>query len=159
MLVSNSQAPSSKSITLLSLTSLGDLPERLKLASPHFACFLVCDAQELEDTQINELADFLLQQGLAYLGVWGSECERVRDLFAVKVSELEIAEGVEFPLLTHCHKEKELEEACGAFVQSAKPDDAYVKTCQSLLLLCVNKPEWETTLKQALAAKTLQTKP
>ncbi|MBI2336374.1 MAG: hypothetical protein HYU97_06395 [Deltaproteobacteria bacterium] len=159
MLVSNLQAPSSKSITLLSLSSLEDLPERLKLASPHFACLLACDAQELEDTQINELADFLLQQGLAYLGVWGPECERVRDLFAVKVSELEIAEGVEFPLLTHCHKEKELEEVLGSFVQSAKPDDAYVKTCQSLLIVCVNKPEWETTFKQTLAAKGLQTKP
>jgi hypothetical protein len=43
--------------------------------------FLAVDATAVSDTDIRNMAKGLLQHGIAYLCVWGPDCERVHDQF------------------------------------------------------------------------------
>ena len=60
---------------------LEDVPSFLRSIPANFCLFLAVDATAINDEEISRTAKLLLEQGVAYFCVWGSDCERVHDLF------------------------------------------------------------------------------
>ena len=83
----------------LELPDLDTLPDRLDLPSPHFTCLMVCNAQTARNAALEQLADRLLQQGLAFLCAWGPDCERVSHLFEHAAIQYDFKQGREYPTI------------------------------------------------------------
>ena len=61
--------------------SLEDVHHSVRSISGNFCLFLANDATAIPDEDVRKAAALLLQEGIAYLCVWGPDCERVHDLF------------------------------------------------------------------------------
>ena len=84
----------------LSVRDIADLPPHLNLPSRHFALLLAWDAKEFSSKLISNLASRLADEGLAYLCTWGSDCERVHDVFDETLVERDIDAGVKSLVMT-----------------------------------------------------------
>jgi hypothetical protein len=124
-----------REIYLLSLPTLQDYPPNLELPSQYFGAFLVCDADQIADAVIVELAHSLLRQGMVYLCVWGKDCERVHDLFDDVIVELDPCETDKSVKITTWLDNKSLDEALWHFLYVAFPADNYWENCKAELVV------------------------
>lgn len=126
-----------RELHLLSLPTLQAHLPNLELPSPYFGAFLVCDADQIADTVIVELAHSLLRQGLVYFCVWGKDCERVHDLFDDVIVELDPCETKESVRMTFWLDGESLDEALWHFLYVAFPADNYWENCKAELIVVI----------------------
>jgi hypothetical protein len=124
-----------REIYLLSPPTLQDHPPNLDLPSRYFGVFLVCDADQIADTVIVELAHSLHRQGMVYLCVWGKDCERVNDLFDRVIVELDPCETDKSVRMTTWLDRASLDEALWHFLYVAFPADNYWENCKAELIV------------------------
>jgi len=92
------------------------------------------DARSIDSGQIGELAEKMADKGLAYLCVWGPDCERVHDIF----DEIEVQRDLEPTddnvIMTTWHSAESLEESLWFFVNCAFPAEAYEQSCKEWIV-------------------------
>jgi hypothetical protein len=138
-------------IYLLSLPRLEDRSAELKLSSSHHILLMMADARLLTVDQISEFEEWAFQQGMVYLCSWESNCERVHDIADEIIVEKEIQAGRESPLIfTTWHHDEEIKDMVWYALHTANPDEFYMDTCKSLLIVVLNNPEWESQIRDLL---------
>jgi hypothetical protein len=140
-----------RELFLLELEGLDQLPAKLRLPTRHFACLFVLDGRAARAGELHRCAANLLNQGAAYLSVWGPGCSRVRELLddAVLFSETEATEdGI---VLTEDHAGEPLEDALVQLLEGSQPAAHYVDSCRGALVVIVNAPGWALACREALS--------
>lgn len=107
----------------LNLQTPDDVPRRLQLPSPKFACLLIWDAAGTSPDTIARVVQTLVDSGCSYFSAWGSSCELVHDIF----DEVEVGDGLDFDesasAVTTWHEDDSLEEALRFFLRDTNPMD------------------------------------
>lgn len=116
---------------LLSAPSISTVPSSLSLASKYFGVLLACDARNIEDAVVVNLARSLVANGMRYFCSWGSDCERVHDLVDSVIIESDPAETKILSLFTMWFEEKSLDEALWQFLYMVFPANDYWEDCRS----------------------------
>jgi hypothetical protein len=139
--------PSKRRFGVGGLPSLKDVQSALDAVSTHFCLFLAIDATSVNDGEIRETARLLLEQGIAYLCVWGPDCERVHDLFDLERMPDEPKGRV---VMTTWHSKESLSEALWFFANCAEPDDGFEADCTDWIALCFSNDSWGKQIRRAL---------
>jgi hypothetical protein len=71
---------SDRSLFLLDIASLDEIPTDIKVGSKYFACFLACNATSIPEEALRAAANALLSNGAAFVCPRGEACEKVHDL-------------------------------------------------------------------------------
>jgi len=149
-----------RELFLLELPGVEDVPECVDVASEHFACFLVFDADRVAPELIRDAALSLLRSGAVSVSTWGRDAQRVHDLVddaALILNPFPTANSV---VITTCHGRESLDRALWFFLNSTWPASNYRNSCRSALVVVVDSPDradkvrkdlkdpWEFTQKQ-----------
>jgi len=137
-------------VFLLSVPTIADVPGKLDLPGKYFGVLLVCDAQDVEDAAIKNLADSLLAGGMKYFCSWGGDCERVHD----RVDDVIVGGGYEpedSVIMTMWLAKESLDEALWQFIYVAFPASEYEADCRTGLVIVVGNSEWEEQIKRRLS--------
>ncbi|MGC1490061.1 MAG: hypothetical protein WA798_01730, partial [Candidatus Acidiferrum sp.] len=121
-------------------------------SSKHFGLFLALDAVAIDVERIRRVAEKLLRRGLVYLCTWGSDCERVHDIF----DEVDVRMDPEQQkpvVMTTSHSDESIEEAVWYFVNCAFSEEAYLPTCLDWIFAPVGNREWEKAIRESWSAK------
>ena len=125
-----------------------DVPESLTVASDHFVCLIAWDAAGVPAEIIAELARRLLGSGCAYACCWGTDCERVHDVF----DEVELARAPDGPwAMTTWHADESLADALWYALFNTYPDDPFIDTCRSVVAISVGAPRRAAVFRGAMA--------
>jgi hypothetical protein len=142
-----------KSLYLCVCPSLAALPEAVTPTSPHFGLLIALDARGVRDDEIWRSAESLVSKGLAYLCVWGPDCERVHDRFDEAINEMQL-DGVgvseDDVIMTTWHSDEPLSEALWYFVNCAFPTHAYERKCKEWIIAPIASSEWEQVLRSEI---------
>src|ERR1700681_2388283 len=136
---------SERELFSLHLPAFASLPESIALPSNHFIAFLAADASGTDAVILQRFARGLLDAGCIYFCAWGTDCERVHNVFDGECLDVDPV------IMTTWHSEDSLDDALWFFVYSAYPDDGYLDTCRSALALTVGHPEWDEHIRKRLA--------
>jgi hypothetical protein len=140
---------SERDLFLLSAPRISDVPSTLSLPCKYFGVLLACDARNIEDAVVVNLARSLAANGMRYFCSWGSDCERVHDLVdSVIIENDETEDSV---IITMWFEEKSLDEALWQFLYVAFPANDYEADCQADLAIVIGNSEWEEQIKRRLA--------
>lgn len=113
-----------------------DLPAALVLPSPRFVLLLVWDASAAKVPTISDVATKLLAAGCVCACTWGSDCERVHDIFDECIVGDGSADPDTTPLIqTTWHTADSLEDALWFALEVAEPDPDVAAGCGTLLVL------------------------
>lgn len=141
-----------RQIFFLPLESLETLPSELRLPTPHFVLFLACDIERLSDDEVYNFAEKMILFGTAYMCAWGKGCIRVDDSFDTVCVMREMNEEKQFPhIMTTWHTNESLDEALWFALNVAYPDEKFVNSCASTLVVSVGNEEWNSHLQARLA--------
>jgi hypothetical protein len=137
-----------KDIFLCPGATIDILAVQITPSSPCFGLLLAMDAQSMASDQIGELAEKIMDKGLAYLCAWGPDCERVHDIF----DEIEVQRDLKGQnanvIMTTWHSDESLEESLWFFVNSAFPDLAYEPRCKDWIVAPIGNNEWEQSIRK-----------
>jgi hypothetical protein len=140
---------SERDLFLLSAPRISDVPSSINLPSKYFGVLLACDARDIEDAVVVNLARSLVANGMRYFCSWGSDCERVHDLVdSVIIENDETEDSV---IITMWFEEKDLDEALWQFLYVAFPANDYEADCQADLAIVIGNGEWEAQIKRRLS--------
>lgn len=123
--------------------------EGISLPSSHTVLLVAADARDVPANAVARIAERLLGAGLAYICVWGPDCERVHDIF----DEVHVGDGSTEPgytLMSTWHSTESLDEAIWFFVKCAFPLDDEIKST-SYLAVTVGNKAWADTVDAALS--------
>jgi len=139
-----------RELFLLELDRLEELPAKLGLPTPHFACLLVLDGRTARGGEVHRCAARLLDQGAVYLSVWGPACGQVRSLLddAILFAETEATEAS--IVLSEDHAGEPLEDALVHLLERSSPPSRYLESCRAALVVAVNAPGWALACREAL---------
>ncbi len=141
--------PDERELHLISAPTLESLPALFQLAGKHFVAFLAVDASAIGTNVISKFAKDLLQSGCVYFCAWGSDCERVHDIFDEECFQTEPV------IMTTWHNNESLNEALWFFISSTWPDDAYSENCKSNLAIVVGNSNWEIQVREKLSNRKM----
>lgn len=131
-----------RTVYFMNLSNLSNWPSRIELASRHFGVLLLCDGRALSTEILSTVAARIIDQGLAYLCVWGPDCERIHDIF----DEVLIGDGAEpsrdNPVVMTTSHDESMEEAVWFALYLSVPAGHYEKTCRSWVVASIGQPEW-----------------
>ena len=136
---------------LLTMSTPGDQLRDAELPSGPFVCFVAWDAKGAEVSEIDLLANRLLDAGAIYFCCWGPDCERVHDV----IDEVEVArelerELVNSVLMTSWHANEPIGEALWFALSCAYPPDCDSPDVAPVVLLAIGEPVG-VELRRALA--------
>jgi hypothetical protein len=124
--------------------AIGPLPS----TSKYFVCLLAWDATSASEAQVAALARHLLVSGCVYILCWGSECERVHDIFDAE----EAHQRPDGPFaISTWHTHQTLADVLWDSLFTAFPDDAYDEECRSTICLAIQAPNWAAQARQAFS--------
>lgn len=113
---------SGRDLFVVDAGSLDDAIWPLPSASKYFVCLLAWDATSASDAEIATLAQRLLASGCVYILCWGSDCERVHDIFDAE----EARQRPDGPFaISIWHTDQMLADVLWDSLFTAFPDDAY----------------------------------
>lgn len=142
---------SERELLLLSAPSISTVPSSLSLASKYFGVLLACDARNIEDAVVVNLARSLVANGMRYFCSWGSDCERVHDLVDSVIIESDPAETEDSVIITMWFEEKSLDEALWQFLYVAFPANDYWEDCRADLAIVIGNSKWGEQIKRRLS--------
>jgi hypothetical protein len=140
---------SERVLFLLSAPRICDVPSTLNLPSKYFGVLLACDARNIEDAVVVDLARSLVANGMRYFCSWGSDCERVHDLVDSVIIEND--EPEDSVIITMWFEEKSLDEALWQFLYVAFPANDYEADCQADLAIVIGNSKWEEQIQRRLS--------
>jgi hypothetical protein len=143
-----------RGLFLLDLSGVEKLQQNLDIPSPYFGFFLVCNAEEVTDSEIKQLARALVKRGMVYMCSWGPDCERVHDLFDSVIVELSPHETESSVRMTTWLDEQSLDEALWHFLNIAFPADDYWDNCKAELITVIGNPGWATQIRARISNQT-----
>jgi len=146
-----------KNFYLHSLGHLVDLPMDLAVVGNQFGLFIAMDAREFSDLELRRLASHCLDQGAAYVSVWGPDCERLHDIFDLCIIAAAPQATVDDVICTTWHAKESLDEALQFVRIMAEPARAYEFTCHSWLILVVGSVEWTEEITESLSPTSDET--
>jgi hypothetical protein len=136
---------------VLSVAEPEQVPERIVLSSPRFACLIAWNANETSTDTIARVARKLLDSGAVYVCVWGSDCERVHDI----VDEVSVGPTpppvLDKVVMTSWHAHEPLSEAIWFVLRTSWPDEAYELGCNATLGLSIGSPASATEMHHAFS--------
>lgn len=135
---------------ILTIESLA--PELRNLSRP-FVLLLAIDATKLKDSQITMAAREAISCGLAYLCVWGPDCERIHDLFDQEIVQQQIEHGQDDVIMTTWHNKESLNDALWYFRNVAWPADRF-SHCKDWIAVAVNNQAWADQFSSARMSKS-----
>jgi hypothetical protein len=139
---------SNRELYLIDAAEPQDVSAELSLTGRYFVCLLAWDASASTDEAIKQLARRLLAAGCVYVCCWGSECERVHDLFD-KVDG-ERSPGGPWAISTW-HQDEPLSEALWFTLFNTYPDSDFFDDCRSAVGIAVGSSEWAGEIRGAMA--------
>jgi hypothetical protein len=142
---------SERQLFVLSLPHISDLPEALNLQSKYFGVLLACDAERINDDTILNLAGSLIVQGMRYFVSWGSDCERVHDLFDSVIIDNDPHETKDSVIMTMWLEKQSLDEAIWQFLYVAFPANDYWEDCHAELVIVIGNDAWTQQIKTRLS--------
>ena len=110
------------------VAAIEDVPPVLRSSSDPCCLFLAVDATAVSDAAIRNVARRLLQHGIAYLCVWGPDCERVHDQFDLERMPEEPKGRV---VMTTWHSKEGLSDALWFFATCAERTRALRQIAQT----------------------------
>lgn len=126
---------------------MDEVPAILESVSAHFLLFLAMDAQSANNDSLRRVARRLIDRGMAYLCVWGTDCSRVHDQFDL---ERNPAEPAGRTVTTTWHSDEPLAEALWFFANIAHPDDSFGVDCTDWIGISVANQAWEQDIRTEL---------
>ena len=128
----------------LRLATAAELPPRVDLQSPHFACLLAWDASHATTESVSALVERLLRSGASYFVCWGPGSERVEDTIDELVADPANDFGVpdESVIMTTSHASEPLEEALWFLLRSSWPEEHYVDSTRAALAISIGSLAW-----------------
>ena len=137
--------------------AIADTPaaiEDLTVPARRFACLLVWDSAEADDSEIETVVGSILRAGLAYVCVWGNDCERLHDFFDATIADPHASGAEALAVVTTWHDGELLEEALWFATSCTRPADMFVKQCTACVLIVIGSRENESALRRALYARS-----
>jgi hypothetical protein len=140
---------SGRSLHLLEVSVLSEVPARIEVSSSRFVCLVAIDATSASGNDLAVLARKLLGSGAVYVCAWGPGCDAVH--LAVDVEDVgqNPPPTLDKVVMTTSHREEPLEEAIWFTLNAAWPDDAYWEGCDSTLGLVIGNSAWARRLRAA----------
>ena len=138
-----------KDIYLCPSVTIDALAVHITPTSPNFGLLLAMDARSIVGGKMGELAEKLMQKGLAYLCAWGPDCERVHDNFDEMAVLRDLEQKNENVIMTTWHSDESLEESLWFFVNCAFPTQAYEQSCKEWIVAPIGNDEWEQRVRAA----------
>jgi hypothetical protein len=129
----------------LTASLLPEMPE------PYFGAFLACDAGGVSDETLRDFAQELLKRGLAYICVWGADCERVHDLIDEVIVESNPDETEQSVRLTTWLTDETLAEAVWHFLNVSFPAEDYHDKCRTEVFIVIENKQWATNIQARTA--------
>lgn len=136
---------------LLSVRSLSDVPVTLDVSSKYFGVLLVCDASNIENAVVVNLAQRLIDRGMRYFCAWGNDCERVHDLVDSVIVQNDPDETEDSVIMTMWFGDESLDEALWNLLYVAFPTKDYEKDCHADLAIIVGNREWTDVARNRLS--------
>lgn len=107
------------------METIARLPAAIRGSRP-FVLLLLMDADEVYSGEIELVAAQLLNKGLAYFGVWGPECIRVREVFERSMERLEDAVEHELPQVSCVsHEDDNVQDTVWEFLNIYWPGEEF----------------------------------
>ena len=94
------QKSSGREILSLVVSRLEQLPRDLGFNSHHCVLFLATDATVLADEQLFSLVEWVMDQSVVYVCVWGPGCKRVHDVIDEAIVRFDQTESDETVIMT-----------------------------------------------------------
>jgi len=128
----------------------------LTFVSPttRFRLFVAADVTAGSTEVISKFVLAALKGGMVYFCSWGPDCERLHDMVNEEIVADEIggrlfaSKNGHDTIVTTWHEIHTLEEALDFFVRLAKPDGEFAKDGECWVAVCVNNPEWATSIRR-----------
>ena len=142
-----------KTFYFVNATALESLKDRVTPTSEYFGLFLAVDASLVEEETVREVATALLRRGLVCLCVWGTNCERIHDLFDEADRPIHPdhwAGETGDVVMTTCHEGESLEYSLWYFTFCAYPTASYQSNCKDWIVVSVSSEEWTTAIREKL---------
>ncbi len=140
-----------RDLFLLSAPRISDVPGTLELPSRYFGVLLACDADDIDDAVVVNLASSLVANGMRYFCSWGRDCERVHDLVDSVTSEKDPPETEDSVIITMWFEGKSLDEALWQFLYVAFPANDYEADCHLDLAIVIGNTRWKEQVKRRLS--------
>lgn len=141
------EEPPARQLFLCPCASIDELEEKLKPSSTYFGLLLAMDASKIDSKTIGDAADRILAGGLVYLCAWGSDCERVHDIFDESALDINDELTGDDVIMTTSHKDEPLREAVWYFVHAAFPTESFWRQCTDWIIAPVGNHEWEKQIR------------
>jgi hypothetical protein len=132
-----------RQLFLATLDRLEDYPEELTEPGRNFVLFLAVDGMDVPDAVLTAFARTVLEQGAAYVCVWGPGCEHVHDFFD--------AERGDRLVLTTWHDDETLDQALWFSLFVAFPDESLLAKGQAVLAVVVGHEDWAEQVRGRLS--------
>lgn len=135
---------------------VGKLEELKSMHAPseHFHLFVAADFSKIKEPAMLEFAGRALDSGAVTITAWGkasSGLELAFDSESVNRGlQTGIGETADRAILTHSHKQDDLDDALFLFLSDVQAAPAYEKTCTSAVAVVVGKPPKRDQLLQHL---------
>jgi hypothetical protein len=142
---------SERDLFLLSVPRVSDVPGVLRLSSEYFGVLLACDAHNITDDVVVDLARSLIANGMRYFCSWGRDCERVHDIVDSVVIENAKDETEDSVIITMWFDDKSLDEALWQFLYVAFPANDYAEGCRADLAIVIGNSEWGGRIKRRVS--------
>lgn len=142
---------SERDLFLLSASRISDVPPTLNLSSKYFGVLLACDALNIGDDIIVNLARSLIAEGMRYFCSWGTDCERVHDLVDSVIVENDPDETEDSVIITLWFEDKSLDEALWQFLYVAFPANDFANECHADLAIVIGNNEWSERARYRLS--------
>jgi len=141
-----------RDLFILELNHIDEVSHSLRPPSGYFACLLAWDATYSSADKIRSVGQKLIDQGAAYLCLWGADCERVHDLIdEVEALREEANPDDQSVIMTSWHHDESLSDAIWFVLHCTLPDDLYIDDCRSTLAISIGSSEWAAQIRAALS--------
>jgi hypothetical protein len=115
--------------------------------SANYSLFLAVDATSINNEALRKTAQSLLDRGIAYLCVWGPDCERVHDQFDLERMPDEPKGRM---VMTTWHSKESLSEALWFFANCVEPDVGFEADCTDWVAVSVMNDAWAQQIRTDL---------
>lgn len=140
-----------RELILYSLATSADVPAAFDSKGRYFVTMLVWDAKNATDDEITTLSRKLIDAGCAYLCCWGTNCERVHDLFDSEWIANVFDDHSDDTIMTTWHADDTLDEFINFSLVHTEPTNKYQNDCRSVVALVIDDADHASKIQNVFA--------
>lgn len=129
------------------VSSFEEISSVLEPVSTNYCLLVAIDATSITNEALRETARSLLERGLAYFCVWGSDCERVHDQLDLERTQ---EETLNTTVMTTWHSDGSLSEALWFFANCVEPAEGFTTDCTDWVAVSVMNDDWTQQIRTDL---------